>query len=55
MAPEPLHTFDAVRSLILDTVIFELEAGAAGLWRRWLLLRKRILERNVPGLFAEVR
>ena len=47
--------FDVDLSLTLDDVIIQLEAGAAGLRRRWLLLQQRWYERHVPAWYAEVR
>ena len=47
--------FDVILSLTLDDVIIQLDAGATGLWRRWLLLRKWWYERQVPAWYPEVR
>ncbi len=45
--------FDADLSLTLDDVIIQLDAGATGLRRRWLLLCKRWYERQVPAWYPE--
>ena len=47
--------FDPVLSLRLDQVIILLDAQPPGLRRRWLQLRKRILELQVPAVYQEGR
>ncbi len=45
--------FDPAVSLRLDQVIIVLDAQPPGLRRRWLQLRKRILEIHVPAFYPK--